>query len=81
MASAPAMIVTDSRPPAMSDAARLTNHWGELPPMLDTSQVASPAPIRRASSVAGAGPVRVMTSTTESRPTAPRSRGTWASAW
>ena len=75
MASAPAMSVADRVPPAMSPAARLTSHWGEFPPMVVTSQSAPAMPSRAASSVAGAGPVWVMMSTTDRRPMADRRRG------
>ena len=57
MASAPAMRVTSSAPAAISLAARFTNHWGEFPPTVVTSQAAPVTPIRVASSLAGAGPV------------------------
>ncbi len=80
MASAPAMIATDSRPAAMSEAARLTSHCGVFPPMVETSHRAVGMPIRAASSAAGAGPVLVITSTTERRSTTARSPGTRASA-
>lgn len=76
MASAPAMTVTVSAPATMSVAARLTNHWGLFPPTVVASHVAAPVPIRPSSSVAGAGPVRVMMFTTDSRSTRPLSTGT-----
>ncbi len=80
MASAPAMSVTDSRPPAMSEAARLTSHWGDVPPMVDTSRTGASTPTRPANSDAGAGPARVMTLTTDRRSIAPRRAGAWARA-
>ena len=46
MASAPAMMVADSRPSAMSVAARLTSHCGVFPPMVVTSHRAVGVPIR-----------------------------------
>ena len=73
MASAPAIRVADREPAAMSAAARLTSHWGEFPPMVVTSHTAGASPSRRANSVAGAGPVLVITSTTERRPMRSRS--------
>ena len=70
----------DSRPPAMSEAARLTSHWGELPPMVVTSHRAPATPMRAASSVAGAGPGPDITLTTETRWIACRRAGTSARA-
>ncbi len=67
MASAPAMTVTERVPALMSLAARLTSHWGLLPPTVVDSQAPGRAPIRPANSPARAGPDRVMTSTTDSR--------------
>src|ERR1039458_10778858 len=66
MASAPAITVADKVPAVMSAAARFTNHWGEFPPMGVTSHTGGDAPRARASSDAGAGPLWVMMSTTES---------------
>ena len=80
MASAPAIKVTERAPSAMARAARLTSHCGLLPPMVVTSQAVGRAPIRSASSVAGAGPVRDRMSTTDRRSILSRSAGAAASA-
>ena len=81
MASAPATSDTAGVPAAMAEAARLTSHWGVLPPIVVVSRATSaPRPSRRASSVAGAGPTRVMTSTTVSRSMRSRSAGAPARA-
>ncbi len=80
MASAPATRVTESDPSAIWLAARFTSHWGVLPPIVETSHRAVAAPIRVASSVAGAGPAGVMMLTTDTRSISWRRAGTSASA-
>ena len=58
MASAPAMRVTDRVPAAISEAARLTSHWGEFPPTVVTSTAAGVAEAQAAGELGGRGRAR-----------------------
>lgn len=55
MASAPTTSVLCSRPAAISAAARVTNHWGVLPPMVVVSTWLAWIPSILAMADAGAG--------------------------